>query len=108
MNSLVKSSCLIVGHYTPLGREIKKQHFPKGYDGLEMSWFIIDKHAYGGRAGFFRLIRFILLEKKKGQIQKNEFNFTECSSDCKTVKGVFLRSYSIITMYKKIQLIKRL
>lgn len=102
MNGLVKNRCMIVGHYTPLGEEIKKQHFPNGYDGLEMSWLIIDGHAYGGRAGLTRLIRYILWEKKKGQIQKNEFNFTECSSDCNTVKGVFLRSFSIITMYKKI------
>ena len=100
-NNLVKNKCLIVGHYTPLGVEIKKKYFPKGYDGLEMSWFIIDGHSYGGRAGLFRLIRYILLEKKKGQFQKNEFNFSECSSDCKTVKGVFLRSYSIITTHKK-------
>ena len=103
-NRLVRNKCLIVGHYTPLGKEIKKQLFPKDYDGLEMSWFIIDGHAYGGRAGLFRLIRYILLEKKKGSFPKNEFNLTECSNDCKTVKGVFLRSYSIVTMYKKFDL----
>jgi hypothetical protein len=101
VNSLVKNKCLIIGHYTPLGIEIKKQHFPKDYDGLEMSWFIIDGHAYGGRAGLFRLIRYIIVGQKKGIFPKNEFNLTECRSDCKTVKGVFLRSYSIITTYKK-------
>ena len=104
-NGLVKGKCLIVGHYTPFGKEIKKQLFPKDYDGLEMSWFIIDGHAYGGRAGLFRLIRYILLEPKKGTFQKNKFNFTECSTDCKTVKGVFLRSYNIVTRYKKFSLL---
>ena len=93
-----------MGHYTTLGKEIKKQFFPKDYDGLEMSWFIIDGHAYGGRAGLFRLIRYILLEKKKDSFPKNEFNLTECNNDCKTVKGVFLRSYSIVTMSKKFDL----
>jgi len=104
-NDLVKGKCLVVGHYTPLGKEIKKQLFPKDYDGLEMSWFIIDGHAFGGRAGLFRLIRYILLEPKKGAFPKNEFNLKECSTDCKTVKGVLLRSYSIVTRYKKFSLL---
>lgn len=94
-----------MGHYTPLGKEIKKQLFPKDYDGLEMSWVIIDGHAFGGRAGLFRLIRYILLERKKGAFPKNEFNLEECSTDCKTVKGVLLRSYTIITRYKKFSLL---
>jgi len=101
VNGLVKNKCLIVGHYTPYGIEFKKQNFPKGYDGLEMSWFIIDGHAYGGRAGLFRLIRYIIFDQKNGLFQKNEFNFIGCSSDCKTMKGLFLRSYSIITKCKK-------
>ena len=104
-NGFVKGKCLVVGHYTPLGKEIKKQLFPKDYDGLEMSWFIIGGHAFGGRAGLFRLIRYILLEPKKCSFPKNEFNLKECSTDCKTVKGVLLRSYSIVTRYKKFRLL---
>jgi hypothetical protein len=94
-----------VGHHTPLGKEIKKQIFPKGYDGLEMSWFIIDDYAHGGRAGLLRLIKYVLLEPKKGKFQKNEFSFTNCDTDCKTVKGVFFRSCSVITSYKKFSLL---
>ena len=105
VNGLIQNKCLIVGHYTPLGKEIKKHLFPKDYDGLEMSWFLIDGYAYGGRAALFRLIRYILLEPKKDSFPKNEFNLKECSTDCKTVKGVFLRSYSIVTMHKKFSLL---
>lgn len=105
VNGIVKGKCLIVGHYTPVGKEIKKQLFPKDYDGLEMSWFIIDGHAFGGRAGLIHLIRYIFLEPKKGSFAKNEFNFTECSTDCKTVKGVFLRSSRIVTRNKKFSLL---
>lgn len=101
VNGIVKNHCLIVGHYTPLGKEIKVQLFPKGYDGLEMSWFIIDGFAHGGRAGLFRLLRYILFDRKKGKYPKNEFSLIECTTDCKTVKGVFLRSSSIVTTYKK-------
>lgn len=100
-NNLVNGKCLIVGHYTPTGKEIKKQLFPKDYDGLEMFWFIIDGHAHGGRAGLLRFIRYMLFGQKKGQYPKNEFHLSECTTDCKTVKGVFLRSSSIITNYKK-------
>ena len=101
VNSLVRNKCLIVGHYTPSGKEIKKQLFPKDYEGLEMSWFIIDGYAHGGRAGLFRLIRYMLFERKKGRYTKNEFRLTECTTACKTVKGIFLRSCSIVTTYKK-------
>jgi hypothetical protein len=101
VNSLVRNKCLIVGHYTTLGKEIKKQLFPKGYDGLEMSWFIIDGYAYGGRSMLLHLTRYMLLEQKNGIFPKNEFLLTECNTDCKTVKGVFFRSLSIITKSKK-------
>jgi hypothetical protein len=100
-DNLVQGKCVIVGHYSTVGKEIKKQLFPKGYDGLEMFWFIINGYAYGGRAGLLRLIQYILFEKKKGEYPHNEFCLTECTTDCKTVKGVFLRSHSIITNYKK-------
>jgi hypothetical protein len=105
VNNLVPDKCMIVGHYTPMGKEIKKNLFPKDYDGLEMSWFIIDGHAYGGRAGLFRLIRYLLLERKKGTFPKNEFHLTGCIDDCKAVRGVFSRLHSIIVKNKKFNII---
>lgn len=101
VNDIVKNRCVIVGHYTIPGKEIKEQLFPKGYEGLEMSWFIIDGYAHGGRAGLFRLLKYIILGRKKGKYPKNEFSLAECTTDCKTVKGIFLRSSSLVTMYKK-------
>lgn len=105
-NNLVQGKCMIVGHYTTTGMEIKKQLFPKDYDGLEMFWFVINGYAYGGRAGLVRLIRYILFEGKRGEFTKNEFHLSECTTDCKTAKGVFLRSHSIITNYKKFSISK--
>jgi hypothetical protein len=104
VNSLLKNGCLIVGHYTSPGKEIKKQIFPKDYDGLEMSWFIIDGFAYGGRAGLFRLIQYVMFGHKKRTIAKNEFNLSDCDTDCKTRKGTFLRIWNIVIKYKKIQI----
>lgn len=106
-NKLVGGKCTIIGHYTSIGKEIKNQLFPKDYDGLEMFWFIIDGYAHGGRAGLHRLIRYILFEREKGKYPKNEFHLAECTTDCKTVKGVFLRSSSIITNYKKFSIPKK-
>ncbi len=100
-NDLLGGKCTIAGHYTTKGKEIKKQLFLKDYDGLEMFWFIIDGYAHGGRAGLLRVIQYILFEEKKGDYPKNEFRLSECTTDCKTIKGVFLRSHSIITNYKK-------
>jgi hypothetical protein len=103
-NRIMKNKCLVIGHYTPLGREIKKRLFPKDYDGLEMSWFIIDGHAHGGRAGLFRMLKYVMLDKK-ASAQDNNFDLNNCTTDCKTVKGVFFRSCSVITSYKKFQTI---
>lgn len=101
VNRMVSKKCLIVGHYTPLGKEIKKQLFPKDYEGLEMSWFIIAGVAYGGRSGLLRLIKFILFERKKDVYVDNEFDLTACSTDCNTVKILLQRSFSIFRLHEK-------
>jgi hypothetical protein len=95
-----------VGHYTELGKEIKKQLFPEDYDGIEMSWFIIDGDAYGGRAALFRLARFVVFGRKDETFPKNVFDLTECGTDCNTMRDVFLRMFSMLTTYKKFRFIK--
>ena len=102
-NALVRGKAVVVGHYSRRGIDLKKSLFPKGYEGLEMFWFIIDGHAYGGRAGLFRLLRYIFLSPKKSGYERNEFKFADCRNDCMTTKGVFLRSCSIITRHKKFE-----
>ena len=102
-NALVRGKAVVVGHYSRHGIELKRLLFPKGYEGLEMFWFIIDGRAYGGRAGLFRLLRYIFLSAKKRGYEKNEFKFADCKNDCMNTKGVFLRSCSIITRHNKFE-----
>lgn len=68
----------------------------------EMSWFAIDGQAYGGRKGLLRLLRYIIFEGN-GEITKNDYRIKECKTDCMTVKGVWFRSMSILTMSNVIQ-----
>lgn len=65
-------------------------------DFYKMSWFLINGNAYGGRAGLFRLIKYFLLEGN-GAINENKFDLKKCTTDCSTMKGVWLRSMSILT-----------
>jgi hypothetical protein len=102
INFLIKGRITMVGHYTLQGKEFKKNIFPDGYEGLEMSWFVTGSCAYGGRSGLIQLIKYILFSKKNRKPNSNQFNLELCTTDCKTVKGVFIRSCSIITHSKKI------
>ena len=102
INFLVKGKITMIGHYTPQGKEFKNNIFPEGYEGLEMSWFVTESCAYGGRAGLIQLIRYILFSKKNSKAISNQFDLESCTTDCKTVKGVFIRSCSIMTHSKKI------
>lgn len=108
-NMLVQGRALVVGHYSLVGKEIKKELFPNDYQGLEMFWFIIDGHAYGGRAGLARVVEYIFTVNKppKHTYENNEFDLKSCTTDCATVKGVFFRSCSILTRYKKFEIAAR-
>lgn len=69
----------------------------------KMSWVLIDGKAYGGRAGLIRLIKYFLLEGD-GSIHENKFELKKCTNDCSTIKGVWLRSMSILTRSEKISI----
>jgi hypothetical protein len=86
----------MLGHYTHEGNEFKKIFFPDGYDGFDMSWFVTEDMAYGGRKGLIKLIKYIMTPRKKNY-PKNNFNLNECTTNCRTVKGVMIRSCSILT-----------
>ncbi len=60
--------------------------------------------TYGGRSGLIQLIKYMLNPLKKGEYQINIFDLTECTTDCRTVKGVMIRSCSILTQGKTIKL----
>ena len=106
-NKLLGGKVTMVGHYTVQGKEFKQTVFPKDYDGLEMSWFITEKRAYGGREGLKQLIKYgisTLFFPNRKEFPKNTFSLNECTTDCKTVKGVMIRSFSILTTGKIIEI----
>lgn len=100
VNYLARDKISIVGHYSEFGEKIRKEILDE--TALDMFWFISKKRAYGGRAALLPLIKSIFSEKTKKlstiKIDK------ECQQDCKTVKAVFLRSASLITNSKIIDL----
>ena len=90
----------MVGHYSNFGIKIRNEILDES--ALDMFWFIDKKRAYGGRAALFPLVKSIFSEKKEklSTMKVNE----NCQQDCKTVKAVFLRSSSLLTNSKKIDL----
>ncbi len=90
----------MIGHYSDFGIKIRNEILDES--ALDMFWFIDKKSAYGGRAALFPLIKSIFSKKTKNtstmNIDKN------CQQDCKTVKAVFLRSSSLLTNSRKIDL----
>ena len=100
VNFFAKGKITMVGHYSEFGKDIRESILDES--ALDMFWFINQKKAYGGRAALSPLIKSILSEKTKkssGFIINNE-----CQQDCKTVKAVFIRSASLITNSKIIDL----
>lgn len=100
INKLSKNKILIVGHYTPIGEEIRKNILDSS--ALDMFWFINSKIAYGGRAALFPLIKTLLLPGVKNHAFQNIME--SCDAECKTVKAVFIRSASLFTNSKKIKI----
>ena len=100
VNFFARGKVTIVGHYSEFGEKIRESILDES--ALEMFWFINQKRAYGGRAALLPLIKSILSEKtKKSSMSKIN---DECKQDCKTVKAVFVRSTSLITNSKIIDL----
>jgi len=90
----------MVGHYSDFGTKIRNEILDES--ALDMFWFIDKKRAYGGRAALFPLVKSIFSKKTKNS---STFMVDEnCQQDCKTAKAVFLRSSSLLTNSKKIDL----
>ena len=100
INFLAKGKISIIGHYSKNGEEIRNQILDSS--ALEMFWLIDEKTANGGRAGIIPLIKAILSSKNK-RYAKIDLE-TECQQECKTIKSVFIRSASILSSSKKIEL----
>ena len=100
VNFLSRGNLTIIGHYSNQGEEIRNQILDDS--ALEMFWLIDEKTAFGGRAAIIPLISSIITsKKKKSNNMKLESN---CKQECKTVKSVFIRSVSLLSNSKKIEL----
>ncbi len=100
VNFFARGKITMVGHYSEFGEKIRKNILDES--ALEMFWFINQKRAYGGRAALLPLIKSIL-SKKTRKSPMSKIN-DECQKNCKTVKAVFVRSASLITSSKIIDL----
>ncbi len=100
VNFFARGKITMVGHYSEFGEKIRNSVLDES--ALEMFWFINQKRAYGGRAALRPLIKSIL-SKKTRKLPMSKIN-DECQQDCKTVKAVFVRSASLITRSKIIDL----
>ncbi|MDB9722197.1 hypothetical protein OAQ83_01375 [Nitrosopumilus sp.] len=100
VNFLARGKITMIGHYSDFGIKIRNEILDQ--TALEMFWFIDEKRASGGRAALFPLIKSIFSTKSR----KRKFTQLDniCSKDCKTVKSVFVRSFTLITSSKKIDL----
>jgi len=100
VNFFARDKITIIGHYSDFGKKIRDEILDES--ALEMFWFIEKEVAYGGRAALLPLIKAIISNKsKKSPTTKININ---CQQECKTIKAVFLRSFSLISNSKKINL----
>ena len=100
VNFFARDKITMVGHYSDFGIKIRNEILDEF--ALEMFWFIDKKRASGGRAALFPLIKAIYSTKAR----KTKFSQMNniCSDDCKSAKAVFVRSFTLITNSKKIDL----
>ena len=97
---LTRGNLVMIEHYSEFGIKLRKTIL--GESALEMFWLIDEKRAYGGRAALLPLLRAIITTKggNSNQIKVNE----KYKQECKTVKAVFIRSASLFSNSKKIDL----
>ena len=100
VNFFARDKITMVGHYSDFGIKIRNEILDEF--ALEMFWFIDKKRASGGRAALYPLAKSIFSKKtkKSATIKIDE----ECRQGCKTVKAVFVRSSSLLTNSRKIDL----
>ena len=100
VNFCSRGKTTMIGHYSDFGAQIRNEILDES--ALEMFWFIDEKRAYGGRAALFPLIKLMFTKKLKKNLP---IKISEaCQHDCKTVKAVFMRSSSLLTNSRKIDL----
>ena len=97
---LTRGNLTMIGHYSEFGLKLRQTML--GESALEMFWLIDEKTAYGGRAAMLPLLRTIITTNRRNS---NKIKMDEnCKQECKTVKAVFIRSASLFSHSKKIDL----
>ncbi len=100
VNFFSRGRLAIIGHYSDQGVKIRNQVLDDS--ALEMFWLIDEKTAFGGRAALIPLLQAILKSKNRGS---STIQFKDnCTQECKTAKSVFIRSASLFSNSKKIEL----
>lgn len=100
VNFFARDKITIIGHYSDFGIKIRDEILDES--ALDMFWFIEKEVAYGGRAALRPLIKAIISNKSK-KLPITKIN-NDCKQECKTIKAVFLRSFSLFSNSKKINL----
>lgn len=97
---LTRGNMTIIGHYSETGIRLGKTIL--GELSTEMFWLIDEKIAYGGRSALLPLLRAIITknERNSDKIRVDD----KCGQECKTVKAVFIRTASLFSNSKKIDL----
>ena len=97
---LTRGNLTMIGHYSEFGLKLRQTML--GESALEMFWLIDEKTAYGGRAALLPLLKVIITTngRNSNKIKMNK----NCEQECKTVKAVFIRSASLFSNSKKIEL----
>jgi len=95
---LTRGNLTMIGHYSEIGEKLRKTTL--GESALDMFWLIDNKTAFGGRAALLPLIKAIITTKKK---KTNKIKEENCE-ECKTMKSVFIRSVSLFSNSKRIDL----
>lgn len=97
---LTRGNFTIIGHYSEFGVKLRKTIL--GESALEMFWMIDKKTAYGGRAALLPLLRTMIARngRNTNRIKVDDI----CEQECKTVKAVFIRTVSLFSNSKKIDL----
>ena len=100
VNFFARGKIRLVGHYTEFGEKLRNEILDS--TAIDMFWFIDGKTAYGGRAALIPLIAEIVKSKKNTSI--NYAVEDSCDTECKTPKAVFVRSASLFSNSKKIEI----
>lgn len=100
IQSITRGNITMIGHYSEFGINLRKTML--GESATEMFWLIDKKTAYGGRSALLPLLRVIITknERSSNKIKVDD----KCEQECKTIKAVFIRTSSLFSNGKKIDL----